>query len=269
MNHLGTLGCGSSSHLNRRTLLKAAGLSGMCWLTPLAEILSRASEQKSQRPKSVIVLWMAGGPSQLETFDPKPDSYIATLNANIELNLEVQVRMGYSYVPAEMNFDETFPIGYIPLDSAHSPVRKVAYTVESARVGQRTDYDKLTLKIWTNGAVTPQQVLARAAIILKDHMGLFINVEESEYVSSHLEHPENGGSAMGDKLVRPVEELEVSSSRARRALELLQARTIGDLIKHTEDELLSMENVGKKSVEEIKERLQDMGLSLGMKVNAK
>jgi DNA-directed RNA polymerase subunit alpha len=231
---------------------------------------------KSASPEPQTLTLKAKGPckvtaAQIETTPHvevlEPDRYIAALNADGALKMELMVRMGYGYVPAEANFDETFPQGYIPVDSSHSPVRKVAYTVEDARVGQRTDYDKLTLKVWTNGAVTPQQALARAAIILKDHMGLFINVEESEYVSAHPDHPEDGGLGALDKLVRPIEELEISSSRARRALQLLRVRTVGDLLKHTEDELLSIENFGKKSLEEIKERLRDMGLSLGIKVD--
>jgi DNA-directed RNA polymerase subunit alpha len=232
---------------------------------------------KSASPEPQTLTLKAKGPckvtaAQIETTPHvevlEPDRYIAALNADGELKMELMVRMGYGYVPAEANFDETFPLGYIPVDSSHSPVRKVAYTVEDARVGQRTDYDKLTLKIWTNGAVTPQQALARAAIIIKDHMGLFINVEESEYVSAYPDRPEDGGMGAMDKLARPIEELEISSSRARRALQMLRVRTVGDLLKHTEDDLLSIENFGKKSLEEIKERLRDMGLSLGVKVGS-
>ena len=231
---------------------------------------------KSASPEPQTLTLKAKGPckvtaAQIETTPHvevlEPDCYIAALNADGALKMELIVRMGYGYVPADVNFDEAFPLGYIPVDSSHSPVRKVAYTVEDARIGQRTDYDKLTLKIWTNGAVTAQQALARSAIILKDYMGLFLNVEESEYVSTP-DHTEDGGLGTMDKIVRPIEELEISSSRARRALQVLRVHTVGDLLKHTEDELLSIENFGKKSLEEIKERLRDMGLSFGMKVDA-
>jgi DNA-directed RNA polymerase subunit alpha len=204
-------------------------------------------------------------PAPVEVLNP--EQYIATLGKEGKLHIEIQIKMGRGYVPAEDNFDEAFPQGFIPLDSSHSPVRKVSYRVEGARVGRTTDYDKLTLQVWTNGAVTPQDALAKAAFLMRDHMALFINFEEGDLAARVAERSEMRGTEFAmEMLGHPIEELEISSTRARRALETLNIHTIGDLVQRSEDDLLSIDNFGKKSLDEIKKRLQDMGLTLGMRV---
>ncbi len=194
------------------------------------------------------------------------DVYIATVSEGGGLHLEMRVQMGRGYVSAERNFDEDLPIGYIPVDSVHSPIRKVNYTVEAARLGQMTDYDKLTLDVWTNGSVSPQDAVGFAAKLLKDHMTIFINFEEpTEAEAGRVEgqilmHNEN--------LDRSVEELELSV-RSYNCLKNANISTIRELVQKTEPEMLKTKNFGRKSLNEIKEILGLMGLSLGMRFDEK
>ena len=194
------------------------------------------------------------------------DMYIATVSEGGSLHIEMRVKTGRGYVPAERNFDEDFPIGYIPVDSVHSPLRKVNYTVEPARLGQMTDYDKLTLDVWTNGAITPQDAVGLAAKLLKDHMSIFINFEEEpETVEAPPEVPI---FTQNENLDRSVEELELSV-RSYNCLKNANITTIRELVQKTEGEMLKTKNFGRKSLNEIKEILGAMGLSLGMKFDAK
>ena len=190
------------------------------------------------------------------------DVYLATVSENGSLQIEMRVKVGRGYVPAEKNFDEDLPIGYIPLDSAHSPIRKVNYTVEAARLGQMTDYDKLTLDVWTNGAVAPTDAVGLAAKLLKDHMTIFINFEEEPEAE---EVPaERIVEVRNENLDRSVEELELSV-RSYNCLKNANITTIRELVQKTEQDMLKTKNFGRKSLNEIKEILASMGLSLGMK----
>jgi DNA-directed RNA polymerase subunit alpha len=188
--------------------------------------------------------------------------YIATVSEGGKLELEMRVKNGRGYVGADRNFDEDLPIGYIPVDSVHSPVRKVNYSVEAARLGQMTDYDKLMLEVWTNGAITPQDAIGLAAKLIKDHMSIFINFEEQPELAE--EAVESYNDPRLDHLDRSVEELELSV-RSYNCLKNANIQTIRELVQKTENEMLKTKNFGRKSLNEIKEILQRMGLGLGMK----
>jgi DNA-directed RNA polymerase subunit alpha len=182
-----------------------------------------------------------------------------------KLNIEMRIKTGRGYVSADRNYDEDLPIGYIPIDSVHSPVRKVNYTVEAARLGQNTDYDKLTIEVWTNGAISPQDSIGQASKLLKDHMTIFINFEETPEVTE--EPAERAASQMNEVLNRSVEELELSV-RSYNCLKNANIQTIGDLVQKTESEMLRTKNFGRKSLNEIKEILSGLGLSFGMKFDS-
>ena len=193
-----------------------------------------------------------------------PEAPIATLSEEGKLTMEMRLRKGRGYVSADRNFDEDLGIGYIPVDSIHAPVRKVNYIVEDARLGQKTDYDRLTLEVWTNGAITPQDAVAMAAKILKDHMSIFINFEESG--DEVVDFPSTEDERVLDQLNRSVDELELSV-RSYNCLKNANIRTIGELVQKSEAEMLKTKNFGRKSLNEIKEILAGMGLSLGMKLD--
>jgi len=172
------------------------------------------------------------------------------------------VKNGRGYVAADRNYDEDLPIGYIPVDSVHSPVRKVNYSVESARLGQMTDYEKLMIEVWTNGAITPNDAIGLAAKLVKDHMSIFINFEEPTDV---IEAPaEYSNDPRLEHLDRSVEELELSV-RSYNCLKNANIQTIRELVQKSENEMLKTKNFGRKSLNEIKEILVKMGLALGMK----
>jgi DNA-directed RNA polymerase subunit alpha len=194
------------------------------------------------------------------------DVYIATISEGGSLHIEMRVKTGRGYVSAEKNFDEDLPIGYIPVDSVHSPLRKVNYTVEAARLGQMTDYDKLTLDVWTNGAITPQDAVGLGAKLLKDHMSIFINFEEEPEVQEVPQ--ERVVPVYNENLDRSVEELELSV-RSYNCLKNANITTIRELVQKSEQEMLKTKNFGRKSLNEIKEILTAMGLSLGMKFDEK
>src|SRR5262245_41520989 len=192
-----------------------------------------------------------------------PEVHIATLMDEARLSIEMRVKPGRGYVPADRNFDHDLTIGFIPIDSVHSPVRKVNYTVEDARLGQTTDYDRLTLEVWTNGAVTPQNAVGLASKLLKDHLSIFVNFEERAEVM-----PAEGGSdidKLRENLQRSIDELELSV-RSYNCLKNADIKSIGDLVQKSESEMLKTKNFGRKSLNEIKELLAEMGLSLGMKI---
>src|SRR5690348_3190097 len=192
------------------------------------------------------------------------DVHVATVSEGGHLSIEMRLKSGRGYVSADKNFDEDLALGYIPIDSVHSPVRKVNFSVEAARLGQMTDYDKLTLECWTNGAVSPQDAIGYAAKLLKDHMAIFINFEEVP--ESQEEVADRGIDKMNEVLNRSVEELELSV-RSYNCLKNANIQTIGELVQKTEAEMLKTKNFGRKSLNEIKEILASMGLSLGMKID--
>ncbi len=194
-----------------------------------------------------------------------PEAYIATLGQGATLAVEMRVKPGRGYVSADKNFDEDLSIGWIPVDSIHSPVRKVNYFVDAARVGQATDYEKLTVEVWTNGAVSPRDAVGLAAKLMKDHLAIFINLDEDEDIQeTPVEISEQDRAAWADKLSRSVDELELSV-RSYNCLKNANIRTIGELVQKTESEMLKTKNFGRKSLNEIKDILASMGLSLGMK----
>ena len=192
------------------------------------------------------------------------DLHLATVSEGGKLSIEMRLKTGRGYGSAYKNFDEDLALGYIPIDSVHSPVRKVNFSVEAARLGQMTDYDKLTLEVWTNGAVSPQDAIGYAAKLLKDHMAIFINFEELPEAAEDVS--EHGMDKMGEILNRSVEELELSV-RSYNCLKNANIQTIGELVQKTEAEMLRTKNFGRKSLNEIKEILANMGLSLGMRVD--
>jgi DNA-directed RNA polymerase subunit alpha len=193
-----------------------------------------------------------------------PNIHIATIGEGGKLKIEMRVKKGRGYVQADENFEEDLPIGYIPLDSVHSPIKRVHYAVEAARLGQTTDYDKLVLDVWTNGCILPQDAIAQAAKILKDHMFIFINFEEQP--EEEEEEVDREAERMCENLKRSVEELELSV-RSYNCLKNADIKTIGELVQKTEAEMLKTKNFGRKSLNEIKEILSEMGLSFGMKLD--
>ena len=200
--------------------------------------------------------------SQIEILDKSV--YIATVSTGGSLNVEMRIRNGRGYVAADRNFDDDLGIGFIPVDSVHSPVRKVNHFVEAARLGQVTDYDKLTVELWTNASITPQDALGLAAKLVKEHMQIFIQFEEKS------EPEEEAGEVQHDVVMehlnKSVEELELSV-RSYNCLKNASIRTISELVQKTEAEMLKTKNFGRKSLNEIKEILTSMNLSLGMKLD--
>ena len=201
--------------------------------------------------------------SDIEVLDR--NVHIATVGEGGRLNIEMRLKQGRGYVSADRNFDEDLPIGYIAIDSVHSPVRKVNYSVENARLGQMTDYDKLNIEVWTNGAISPQDAIGHAAKLIKDHMSIFINFEELPEVAE--EPAERAINQMNEVLNRSVEELELSV-RSYNCLKNANIQTIGDLVQKSEAEMLRTKNFGRKSLNEIKEILQGLGLSFGMRFDS-
>ncbi len=191
-----------------------------------------------------------------------PELVICTLDKGASLNMELTVSTGKGYVPAAQNRQEDSPIGLIPVDAIFSPVRKVAYKVENTRVGQVTDYDKLSMKLETNGAVTPEDAVALAARILQDQLQLFINFDEPTAMSAADREDE---LPFNKNLLRKVDELELSV-RSANCLKNDNIIYIGDLVQKTEAEMLRTPNFGRKSLNEIKEVLSQMGLHLGMEI---
>ncbi|WP_437982476.1 DNA-directed RNA polymerase subunit alpha [Sorangium sp. So ce117] len=193
-----------------------------------------------------------------------PDHLVAVLDKKGPLSMELTVNVGRGYVPAERNKTPTMPIGTIPIDALFSPIRKVNYTVQNARVGQVTDYDKLTLEVWTNGSVSPADAVAFAAKILKEQLSIWVNFEESEETSYQAVMSDD--EPLNENLFRSVEELELSV-RSANCLQNANITLIGELVQRTEQDMLKTKNFGRKSLKEIKEILANMGLSLGMKID--
>ena len=196
----------------------------------------------------------------------EPEAHIATVSEGGKINMELRLKRGRGYVSADKNFDEDLGIGWIPVDSVHSPVKKVNYLVEAARVGQATDYDKLTIDVWTNGSVTARDAVSLAAKLVRDHLNIFINLEDAgeATIEGVVEVPRSG--ALNEHLEKSVEELELSV-RSYNCLKNANIRTIRELVGKTEAEMLKTKNFGRKSLNEIKEILTSMGLSLGMRLD--
>jgi DNA-directed RNA polymerase subunit alpha len=201
------------------------------------------------------------GDSTIEILEP--DAPIATLSENGRLQMEMRVSTGRGYVSADKNFDDDMGIGYIPIDSVHSPVRRVNYHVEAARIGQATDYDRLVLEVWTNGTISPTDAVGLAATLLRDHLTIFVNAEHETALEGvgEGELPEN----LAEYLNKSVDELELSV-RSANCLKNAGIRTIRDLVQRSEKDMLETKNFGRKSLNEIKDILRPMGLSLGMEL---
>lgn len=215
-------------------------------------------------PKEVTSKDFTGDP-QLEIF--AKDVHIATLNEEGKLRLQAQIKNGRGYVSADRNFDETMGIGWIPIDSAHSPVRRVNYKVEAARLGQTTDYERLVIEVWTNGTITPELAISRASMLLRDHLGIFISAEEAiredeEEASSGLD------PSMEALLAKEIDQLDLSV-RSVNSLKNANVHSLRDLVGRTENDMLKTKNFGKKSLEEVMEVLEGLGLSLGMELPQK
>lgn len=215
----------------------------------------------------------AKGPRVITAGDLDTDSSIEILNKDLvlatvgedgHLKMEMSARKGRGYVQAENNKTPNMPEGAIPIDSIFSPVKKVNYHVTNARVGQQTDYDKLTLEVWTDGSIQPEDAVAYAAKIIKDQLNIFINFEEDVEPEIPVEIPAE--APFNENLLRTVDELELSV-RSANCLANASIKYIGDLVQKTESEMLKTKNFGRKSLKEIKEILAEMGLSLGMKLD--
>src|SRR2546425_1233496 len=220
-------------------------------------------------PKTIYVNVEQAGPVTSAQIEEDADFavldksvYIATVSEGGKLQIEMRAKNGRGYVAADRNYDEDLPIGYIPVDSVHSPVRKVNYSVEAARLGQMTDYEKLMMEVWTNGAITPQDSIGLATKLVKDHMSIFINFEEPV---DTVEVPQDvAHDPRLEHLDRSVEELELSV-RSYNCLKNANIQTIRELVQKSENEMLKTKNFGRKPLNEIKAILVKMGLSLGMK----
>ncbi len=201
--------------------------------------------------------------ADVEVLDP--NIYIATVSEGGSLNIEVRLKRGRGYVPADRNFDEDLSLGYIPVDAVHTPVKKVNYVVEAARLGQNTEFDKLTMEVWTDGSVKPEDAIGLAAKLIKDHMTIFVNFEEDvdDLAYANVERPP---LPRNDLLDRSVDELELSV-RSYNCLKNANIRSIRELVQRSEREMLATKNFGKKSLNEIKDILHGMGLDFGMEID--
>ena len=244
----------------------------------VAEIVLNLKEiiLKLHEPKEITLRLDVEGPTVIKAGDiqgnsnvdiSNPDHHIATVNDGGRLACDITVGPGRGYVPTERRVvpeDHEQEIGWVQLDALYSPVRKVNYAVTNARVGQITDYDKLTIEVWTNGTVSPEDAIAYAAKILKEHLNIFINFEEEdESLAEGLEEPEH---QVNENLFRPVEELELSV-RSANCLQNAGIKLIGELVLRTEGEMLKTKNFGRKSLKEIRDILTEMDLQLGMKID--
>jgi DNA-directed RNA polymerase subunit alpha len=213
-------------------------------------------------PGAVVSAQLAGDP-QVEICESA--MHVATLNDEGRLKLQAQVRRGRGYVSADKNFDESMGIGWIPLDSVHSPVRRVNYRVESARLGRTTDYERLLLEVWTNGTIRPEEAISLAAMLLKDHLGIFIEAEDSL-------RDEGAGagaaelSGLDALLAKGIDELDLSV-RSANCLKNANIHTLRDLVRRSEKEMLETKNFGRKSLEELQELLGRLGLHFGMEIS--
>lgn len=229
----------------------------------------------SKVPKTLLIKKNSKGEIKAKDIDAdetveiiNPNLHICTLTKDIKFQLELEVSKGRGYVPQEMNKKEDQVIGVIPIDSIFTPVKRVNFSVENTRVGQRTDYDKLVIEIWTNGSISPKDAMLYASNILQRHMDVFVNY--GQLPEEEEEEPEMTQEevALYEKLRLPISELELSV-RSSNCLREANIKVIADLVKRSEDEMLGFKNFGKKSLTEIKQLLAGMGLSLGMQIDSK
>ena len=192
------------------------------------------------------------------------DQLVATLNEEGKLRMQALVKNSRGYVSADKNFDETLGIGWVPIDSVHSPVRRVNYRVEAARVGRSTDYERLQLEVWTDGTSTPEDSVSLAAMLLKDHLSIYINLEESMRIETIVEQP-SALSGVDALLAKEIDELDLSV-RSANCLKNANINTLRDLVRRSEREMLETKNFGRKSLEELQDLLSRLGLSFGMEV---
>jgi DNA-directed RNA polymerase subunit alpha len=237
------------------------------------EVISRLKRIRLRLPEDMeqnVLLYEWSGKHEIKSDDFEKEGqleilsrgqHVMTLMDNARLELEVQVDLGRGYVPSEVNDRYVEVIGTIPLDAIFSPIKKVKYTVEPTRVGQRSDYDKLVLEVWTDGTVKPDDALAEAAKIAKDHFSVFINFDENGLGSDLEDDPDD--DRIRQILNIPVEELELSV-RSSNCLKNANIKTIGELTRKTEDDIAKTRNFGKKSLQEIKEKLKEWNLGLGI-----
>ncbi len=195
-----------------------------------------------------------------------PDVHIATVAEGGSLSMELRVKQGRGYVSADRNFEEDLGVGWIPVDSVHSPIKKVNYLVEAARLGQTTDYDKLTVDVWTDGTITARDAVSLGAKLVRDHLNIFINIDEPIEIPEEVV-PEEPIEVVNEHLDKSVEELELSV-RSYNCLKNADIRTIRELVEKSEPEMLRTKNFGRKSLNEIKEILLTMDLSLGMRLDS-
>ena len=195
----------------------------------------------------------------------EPDAHIATIGEGGRLQMELRVRQSRGYVSADKNFDDDLGVGWIPIDSVHSPIKKVNYLVEAARLGQTTDYEKVTLNVWTNGSITPRDGVSLASRLIRDHLSIFIALDDpvDQFQEPAVELPQ---VASNENLEKSVEELELSV-RSYNCLKNADIRTIRELVQKTEVDMLKTKNFGRKSLNEIKDILVSMGLGLGMRLD--
>src|SRR5476651_1237497 len=212
----------------------------------------------------VITSGMIEADGDVEILDK--DVYIATVSEGGKLRMEMRLKRGRGYVSADKNFDEDLGIGWIPIDSVHSPIKKVNYLIEAARLGQTTDYDKLTVDVWSNGSINPRDAVSLAAKLIRDHLNIFSNLEEGSEQQAESSGDQPRAGVSNENLDKSVEELELSV-RSYNCLKNANIRTIRELVQKTEAEMLKTKNFGRKSLNEIKEILHTMGLSLGMRVD--
>ncbi|ADH86120.1 DNA-directed RNA polymerase subunit alpha [Desulfurivibrio alkaliphilus] len=217
-----------------------------------------------KKKKGVVTAGDIIGDPQVEVMNP--EQHICTITGDGKFDAELEVDWGKGYVPAERNKREDQPIGVIPLDSVFTPIRNVRVITSQARVGQQTDYDKLTLEITTDGSILPEDALAYAAKILKEQMQVFINFDESAVVPVKKEKESGEQPQLNENLYRSVEDLELSV-RSANCLRNAEIRHIGELVQKTEAEMLKTKNFGRKSLNEIKQLLSEMDLYLGMKID--
>jgi DNA-directed RNA polymerase subunit alpha len=212
-------------------------------------------------PGAVTAGQLTGDP-QIEICDP--DVHVATLNEEGKLKLQAQIGISRGYVSAEKNFDESLGLGWVPVDSVHTPVKRVNYRVEAARVGRDTDYERLILEIWTNGTVTPEEAVSLASTLLKEHLMIFIESEES-VVEEVVPETTEEATGIDAVLARTIDELDLSV-RSANCLKNANIHSLRDLVRRSEREMLETKNFGRKSLEEVQEILADFGLRLGMDV---
>ncbi len=222
-------------------------------------------------PRTETVRLVARGPRTVTAGDIEANSnveildksaVVATLSDEGAVEMELRIKPGRGYVPADQNMDDDLALGYIPIDSVHSPVLKVNYSVDPARVGRSTDYDKLTLEVHTDGSINPQEAVANAARLLRDHLSIYINF--ADQVDEQISEVDTEDDKVREYLDRSIDELELSV-RSYNCLKNAGIETVRDLVQRTESELLKTKNFGRKSLNEIKELLADMKLSLGMR----